>query len=255
MARIGRGQVSGRGGSLPGCPFLRRPLPARFGVLGWDDAVPLAEDEAAFVAAAFDEAAAGWSDEEATELVAAQQALGPPAFAPPWLLRGLAVVDHRWARGSGWFLQRVLRQVYAYLYREDAATEIRRIVQVDIDPGTRVLVGHSLGSVVAYDLLRRGGAAQVTSLVTLGSPLPWATVRRALQEAAPTAPGLDGVVWSNVFDPWDVVTAGKGLTPDAKDYRVDNGRTDPHSLQKYLGREETARLIVAGAVPGRGYDS
>jgi hypothetical protein len=209
----------------------------------------MGQDEEAFVAAAFEEATIGWSDEELTELVEAKTALGPPALVPPWLLRGPAVIDSRWGTGAARLFERFLHQVHAYLFRETAANAIRELVLDEIGKDTRVLVGHSLGSVVVYDLVRRGLAGQVTTLVTLGSPLPWATVRRALRKASPDVTALGGINWCNVFDPSDVITAGKGLAPDAVDVPVDNGRADPHALRNYLGRKETARVIIAGASP------
>ena len=109
-----------------------------------------------------------------------------------------------------------------------------------------MLVGHSLGSVVAYDLLRRELAPRVMALVTLGSPLAWPRVRRALDAAASPADISRGESWSNVFDPWDVVTAGKGLAPRAVDYPVNNGR-DPHALVGYLSQAETGTVVLAVA--------
>jgi endonuclease G len=68
-----------------------------------------------------------------------------------------------------------------------------------------ILIGHSLGSVVTYDLLRERPGLPVRGLITLGSPLGLPTVRRRLH--ARTFP--NGVArWVNVFDPRDFVTGG-----------------------------------------------
>ncbi|GGS86748.1 hypothetical protein GCM10010270_68630 [Streptomyces violaceus] len=66
-----------------------------------------------------------------------------------------------------------------------------------MDPGTemgaRMVVAHSLGSVVVYDMLSRGEAPYVTMLVTCGSPLGWPPARayhRRRRDARPApAPG------------------------------------------------------------------
>jgi hypothetical protein len=212
--------------------------------LGENDSEPLGDAEEWFLVNALCELTTELSNKERDEFQLAPQFLGPPAVIPPALIRGLATVDHRWGRGMGWLLVRVLRQVHAYLYREDTASEIRRIVQAEIGADTRVLIGHSLGSVVAYDLLRRDLVPQVEALVTLGSPLAWATVQRALS-AASASLGCGAVSWSNVFDPWDVVTAGRGLGPGATNLPVDNGRSDPHALRQYLAQKKTGRVILA----------
>jgi len=214
--------------------------------LGVDDS-PVADEEAAFLAEALDELAEGFSEQELCEMAARGRALGPPALMPPALLRRIGLVDARWGHQAGKVIIRVLRQVYAYLFREAAGTEIRRIVAAEIGPETQVLIGHSLGSVVGYDLLRRGMATAVSTLVTLGSPLSWATVRRALRGTRPDLSVPEGVAWRNVFDPWDVVTGGRGLEPPATDYQVHNGRVDPHALVGYLRQPATARLVLAGA--------
>jgi hypothetical protein len=205
---------------------------------------PLAEDETAFVAAALDELLAGDAEEEFPAIEAQGRVLGPPALVPPPLLRALGRVDHCWGQRAGQSVVRVLRQVYAYLYRPTVGEEIRRIVAERVGADTRVLIGHSLGSVVVYDLLRRG-VVEVDTVVTLGSPL--ATVRRALHGGGSDLVVADGVRWWNVFDSWDVVTGGRGLGPFAIDEPVDNGRRDPHALVAYLRQPRTAQLVIAGA--------
>lgn len=205
------------------------------------------EDEIAFVAGALDELTTDLSDAELDDFWQASPTLGPPALIPPPLLRGLAAIDRRWGTGRGLLLVGVLRQVNAYLFVPEAGEQIRQIVTDKLSDETRVLVGHSLGSVIVYDLLVRGAAPHIQALVTLGSPLPLATVRSALAPRPTTvvAPGSD-LLWWNVHDPWDVVTAGHGLDPDAHDIRVGNRRSDPHALPEYLGRKETAQVILRG---------
>lgn len=79
-----------------------------------------------------------------------------------------------------------------------------------------VLVGHSLGSVIAADWLASGarGSAGVTArtadvLVTLGSPLP-ITAAALLHHAPPPVPR-----WLNLFDPDDPVGHPLGRISDA----------------------------------------
>ena len=64
-----------------------------------------------------------------------------------------------------------LKQVYLYFHdaaiRSEARARVARVVGED----TRVLVGHSLGTVVAYEALCAHPDWRITTLVTLGSPL------------------------------------------------------------------------------------
>ena len=76
--------------------------------------------------------------------------------------------------------------------------------------GPHVVVGHSLGSVIAYDVLKRAdGCPPVDALLTLGSPLGIDEVQDRLQPEWTRPDGFpSGTVrdrWVNVSDPLDVV--------------------------------------------------
>ncbi|MFC9624862.1 alpha/beta fold hydrolase [Streptomyces sp. NPDC056930] len=63
------------------------------------------------------------------------------------------------------------KQVRRYLLDDDLRTAARERVQEQIGPDTHVLIGHSLGSVIAYEALCAMPGHPVEALVTLGSPL------------------------------------------------------------------------------------
>jgi len=71
---------------------------------------------------------------------------------------------------AGKFVNRALQQVTRYLSDHDIRAQVQGRVAAEIDDGTQVLIGHSLGSVIAYE-----AAHQLTRplplLITLGSPL------------------------------------------------------------------------------------
>jgi hypothetical protein len=148
------------------------------------------------------------------------------------------------------FLVRALRQVSRYLtddsLREKALARVLDLIDVD----TRVLVGHSLGSVVAYE------AAHLLDnplplLVTLGSPLGIRTV--IYDRLRPKPPGVPPVLgrWVNLVDPDDLVAAEPNLAIGfpgpagvlSSGYTVDNGAT-PHEATFYLTAGETGRAIA-----------
>ena len=84
--------------------------------------------------------------------------------------------------------------------------KVHEIVQPAISAERCVVVGHSLGSVVAFRILREmGRSANVEKFITLGSPLGLNTIRTLI-----TPPPLETPVgvksWTNVFDPADVVS-------------------------------------------------
>ena len=64
-----------------------------------------------------------------------------------------------------------LKQVHSYFHDQAVRQAVRERVEQAVDSKTRVMVGHSLGSVVAYEVLCAHPEWAVHTLVTLGSPL------------------------------------------------------------------------------------
>lgn len=146
-----------------------------------------------------------------------------------------------------------LKQVRAYLnddaVRLHAQAQARRLVT----PDTRVLIGHSLGSVVAYELLCAYPELQVDTLLTLGSPLG---IRNLIfhRLRPPPASGKGAWAggaahWVNVADRGDVVALTKALRPmfegEVEDHLVHNGG-DAHDVKPYLSAVVTGRAIARG---------
>ena len=80
-----------------------------------------------------------------------------------------------------------------------------------------MVIGHSLGSVVAYEYLCHDRPASVELLVTLGSPLGIPNVVFDKLTPAPVGgagawPGMVAA-WVNVADPDDIVALRKDLAP------------------------------------------
>jgi hypothetical protein len=153
------------------------------------------------------------------------------------------------------FLIRALRQVSRYL-TDDSLREqaLARVLDL-IDTDTRVLVGHSLGSVVAYEAVHRLDQHPLPLLVTLGSPLGIRTViYDRLRPQPPAVPSVLGR-WVNLVDPDDLVAAEPDLTIGfpgppgvlSSGYTVDNGAT-PHDATFYLTAGETGRAIATAFV-------
>jgi hypothetical protein len=219
-----------------------------------DDLDTLSAEETEFIESGLDDLLADLSEGEIDRLAEAAQTLaGLPAFPTRHGLRALAAVDGRW-RGGGGAALRVLREVHAYLLRPEVGAQVRRRVRAAAHADTSLLLAHSLGSVVAYDLLRRGELPQVTALVTCGSPLAWPTIRRHLADSGTAGADvpLPQIKWTNVHDVRDAVTAGRPLGqvwPQVTDHQVTNPVTDAHGAAGYLRQEPLVRAVLAGAGP------
>jgi hypothetical protein len=142
------------------------------------------------------------------------------------------------------------KQVKAYLADPRIRSEIQDLFAKAIRPDTKVVVAHSLGSVIAYEVLRSpvhdlGG--EVSTLVTLGSPLG---VRPVQERVAPDRTWPPGVAaWTNISDPLDFVAAVKKLRPifggPLDDISVDNG-LQAHDVTRYLTARETGEAVRRG---------
>jgi subtilisin family serine protease len=128
--------------------------------------------------------------------------------------------------------------------------------------GPFVIIGHSQGSMIAYDVLcrwdpTRDGDLEVPLFITLGSPLGLTEVKDRMKElTGQKRLGIPGPVqrWMNFADRWDYVALDQTLSGDyqpkdrIEDRRVDNPvRKNPHSGIGYLSTEPV-RSAVTGAV-------
>ncbi len=159
----------------------------------------------------------------------------------------LARAGMRFAHG---FLVPALIQVSWYLSEELIRAQAQHRVLGLVEDDTRIIIGHSLGSVVAYECAHRL-SHPLRLLVTLGSPLGLRTiVKDRLRPQASYPPHL--IHWLNAADLDDVVAAEPNLgslfthdMPVSSGFTsllVDNGSA-PHNPVHYLGKEAVGRAI------------
>lgn len=128
------------------------------------------------------------------------------------------------------------------------ANVLRRILEALPDKGRLVIVAHSLGSVIAADLLRRLPAGiDVTGLVTIGSPLASARfevdrLRDALKE-----PPTNLSWWVNFWNRHDPVSASRGVSsvfPWLIDFRTDSlPSIHVHDAVQYLADDAVGAAV------------
>jgi hypothetical protein len=163
-----------------------------------------------------------------------------------WVQTIIRLLDRHTTGISQTTIEVFLRDVFLYTRRSAVRNAIDEIVSEMITPDTTVVVGHSLGSVVAYNVLK-AASPKIPLYVTVGSPLAIRAVRKTLGPILNPA-GFRG--WYNAFDERDVVA----LYPlDKVNFDVDPGinnkgsvsnRTDNrHGIAGYLDDADVAKAI------------
>jgi hypothetical protein len=214
-------------------------------------------DEQAFLGAVLEEARqqAGLTEEQV--MAAAETEVvdrGPQNWA--WV-RAIVLALDRVTGVSGTNIALFTRDVYQYLRDSSIREEIESGVVKGFEPGIdAVVVGHSLGSVVTYNLLRREGHLRgwrVPLYVTVGSPLAVGVIRKVLKSFNTTrCPECVGH-WFNAMDSRDIV-ALRALTQDnfpldpeqpAITNKTDvlNHTRNRHGITGYLDDEEVTKRI------------
>ena len=168
-----------------------------------------------------------------------------------WVQAMVAAIDRHVPGASGAGIAIATRDVYQYLRNPGIRDVIETGVRAALPNGAEaVVVGHSLGTVVSYNLLRREGSTQgwqVPLYVTVGSPLAVTAIARALRpNRHPECVGH----WFNAMDEADVVS----LYPlDVTHFDIDpaienktdvrNRTPNRHGISGYLSDPEVAKRI------------
>jgi hypothetical protein len=218
------------------------------GISAKGGAMPDAQD-AAFRGELLHELArnAGISDAEIqAEYPALPQEKGPLNWG--WVQAILRVLD-KTALGET-SIDLFTRDVFVYLTNGNVRKAINKIVAQAVTGPPAVIVSHSLGTIIAYDVLRAiGTAVTVPLFVTLGSPLGLSSVQSRLVPPALSMPG--GVKrWFNAYDKRDVValkpldSAHFPIKPPIQNKGDVNNHTDNrHGIAGYLDDPTVDRLL------------
>lgn len=146
-------------------------------------------------------------------------------------------------------LKRFVRDVGAYLTRDDVRKAVHDLVAPEIEGDTAIVVGHSLGSVVTYATLTElGEHARVPLFVTVGSPLGIPVVKKYLPRPLGLPRGVTR--WLNGTDERDFVALKSRLDRDTFPAEIENvsdvhnPRENAHGIAGYLSDKVIARRIA-----------
>ncbi|WP_067833870.1 hypothetical protein [Nocardia lijiangensis] len=181
------------------------------------------------------------------------RAMGAKAAIRP-ALNGLARL--RWFAPWGIglaekFVWRALSQVTRYFTDDTVRQYAQEQVLAHIGPDTRLVIGHSLGSVVAYEALHH--CDHEIALLTMGSPLGLRTVVYDRLRPQPVSVPAAVTGWDNLVDRDDLVAAHLDLAPffppapgaavvPVTAEALDNG-AKPHDSTHYLVKTVTGGIV------------
>lgn len=209
------------------------------------------------------------SPEQAAAAAAGDVPAGEPAAPVSDLLEGAAAASP--ATGGRADLDALVQQVARdanarsmellarYVLDPDMRTTVHERLERHLDADTRVVIAHSLGTVIAYQVLCTRPDLEV-DLITLGSPLgDPGMVFDLLQPAPVDGRGVWPAAvrrWTNVAAEGDLATAACPRLAEAfgdgvSDHRVYNGR-HAHDVEPYLNSRPTGvALAEALGLPHR----
>ncbi len=151
------------------------------------------------------------------------------------------------------------KDVHAYFFR-DFAARMRAVVRTAIagidEPF--VVIAHSLGTIIAYDVLREEASRslQVPLLVTVGSPLGVREIQDLVTTPLQVPAGVGA--WVNASDARDVVALDHTLRPEYEppdritDTLVVNSSANHHGIREYLAAaavRDPVLALLSGAQP------
>jgi hypothetical protein len=161
------------------------------------------------------------------------------------ILRGL---EHS-ERFGNLSLRKFTYDVYCYLTIPGIRRQIDNLILKALREGPAVVVGHSLGSVVGYNVLANHNGF-VRKYITLGSPLGVKSIKNHLTRPLKMPICVeDG--WFNAYDDRDVVALRPLdnhtfdiLPPIVNKNDVKNKTDNRHGIEGYLNDPEVARIIL-----------
>ena len=178
-----------------------------------------------------------------------------------WVIGIASVLESILPDKGALIAQKFLRQAAVYIERRGVQSAIKSLVRKQVFQGDQdeptVVIAHSLGTVVTYELLTEDPAAakDVRFFCTLGSPLAVRIVCNyvGMRSDFPKPPITS---WFNAHQREDFVTMGRGLSKASLGFDgvedfggVVNFDDDKHSVLGYL-RDDTVAKRIHGALVG-----
>jgi hypothetical protein len=162
-----------------------------------------------------------------------------------WVHSILKAIDKKssWSEAS---IKKFTYDVFLYLTIPVIRQEIDKAVKSTFNTEPCVVVGHSLGSIVSYNILRESSTLNACKFITVGSPLGINAVKKYLKTPIKMPDSVKNG-WFNGYDERDVVALKPldkkyfDINPSIKNKNnVDNHTSNRHGIEGYLNDKEIA---------------
>lgn len=167
--------------------------------------------------------------------------------------KGLQLLDRYVPRAGTRLIEATAADVSMYLHDPDVQGYIDNGIARafrDCEGEETVVVGHSMGSIIAYSVLSKARVVTcpVKAFISVGSPLGMQAIREAL-EPIEHPPKVD--YWFNAYDERDVVALNPldannfPTSPAIENYSgVENESDNHHKIHGYLSNQVVATAIA-----------
>jgi hypothetical protein len=172
-----------------------------------------------------------------------------------WVQAILRAIDTHtpWGESS---IKQFTYDVFLYLTINEIKNEINRKVKKALNDEPCVVVGHSLGTVVSYNLLRDIDSLKICKFITVGSPLGLNAVKRYLRTPIMMPKSVKNG-WFNAYDDRDVVALNAldeshfNIDPAIENKsNVKNHTDNRHGIKGYLDDKDVAKQIYDALING-----
>lgn len=147
-------------------------------------------------------------------------------------------------------IQKFLIETYLYLSNPEFIHEVHHRVMQHLHPKEEhIIVAHSLGTVIAYNLLHKVRGFRIKRFITLGSPLCFKVIQDKLPIPISRPKHLSGD-WINFYSPDDFLTAFSlskppfDFNPPILNQAIKTLINNPHKIIGYLENRAVIESIV-----------
>ena len=169
--------------------------------------------------------------------------------------RELSLLMNHYPKIHESFIHQFLIETYLYLSDADFMHEVHHRIMRDLHPTKEhIIVAHSLGTVIAYNLLHQFSGFKVRRFITLGSPLSFKVIQEKLKPPISRPSQLQGD-WFNFYSPIDFLTAFPlseapfNFHPPIINQSIQTPIKNPHQISGYLEHPAVIQSILDGLIP------